>query len=189
MKHPELKELTEERPFATDASGCLYDPRAREALKRWGRPGRAEGFEAISALRLAGKKIHMATERAADRYGLSEGRFHILLRLKHHPEHRMALGELADVLEVAPRTITGLIDNLERDGLVARVADPEDRRSTQAQLTDAGRQRIEAMWRHGFEQQVAITEGFTPEDLLQLRHLCLRVVQNLNRIEGGSHGR
>jgi len=154
-------------------------------LARMGRGDRAASFEALYAVRQAAKRLHLGMERWAERHGLSEGRLHLLVRLMYQPEHRMALGELADFLEVAPRTITGLIDHLEHDGLVRRVDDPADRRSIQAELTEAGRERIEAIWRGSLDKQAAILEGFTEAELAQLRHLCLRLVQHLNRFEGG----
>jgi DNA-binding MarR family transcriptional regulator len=39
--------------------------------------------------------------------------------------------------------ITQLVDRLEADGLVARVADSADRRCVRAAITDAGRERFE----------------------------------------------
>jgi DNA-binding MarR family transcriptional regulator len=46
--------------------------------------------------------------------------------------------ELAVVERVAQPSMTILIGNLERDGLVQRVPDPDDRRVTLAVITDAG---------------------------------------------------
>src|SRR5260370_35413100 len=77
----------------------------------------------------------------ADKHGLSEGRLRVLWALKAAPERQLPLGELADQLEVTPRNVTGLIDHLERDGLVERIDDPADRRLTYARLTMAGGQR------------------------------------------------
>src|SRR2546421_10201572 len=129
----------------TDPQGFLFDPRIREVLKRQGR--RVEpGTEALAAVRILGKKLHAGMERWAERFGLSEGRFQILVRLKHQPSGRFAMGELAEMLDVSPRTVTGLVDNLERDGLVKRVDDPSDRRSVYAELTEQGRERIETLW-------------------------------------------
>jgi DNA-binding MarR family transcriptional regulator len=119
-------------------------------------------------------------ERWADKHGLSEGRLQILMRLRHERDG-VALGELAQMLSVSPRNITGLIDNLERDGLVARVPDPADRRSVLATLTEKGRDRIDSIWRDAAHRQVSLTEGFSEEELAQLRHLCLRLVQNMSR--------
>jgi len=123
--------------YPMDADGCRYDPRIRELLKRTGRRVDA-GTEALAAVRMLGKKMHLMMERWADQHGLSEGRFQILVRLQHAEGNRMTMGELAEMLEVSPRTVTGLVDNLERHGLVRRVDDPDDRRSVYAELTDPG---------------------------------------------------
>jgi DNA-binding MarR family transcriptional regulator len=47
--------------------------------------------------------------------------------------------ELASVCCCSPSTITGVVDTLEKKGLVTRQANPQDRRSLLVRLTDAGR--------------------------------------------------
>jgi DNA-binding MarR family transcriptional regulator len=174
---PELK---------TDPNGCLYDPRMREVLRRQGRDVEP-GTEALAAVRILGKKLHITMERWAEQFGLSEGRFQILVRLKHQPDGRFTMGELAEMLDVSPRTVTGLVDNLERDGLVKRVDDPSDRRSVYAELTEQGRERIEALWRETAGVQAALTEGLNESELIQLRHLCLSLIQAMSAEEGKTH--
>lgn len=56
---------------------------------------------------------------------------------------RVKVGELAALLGVKPPAASAMIDSLEREGLVERVPDPEDRRSTYVQLTAAGTQALE----------------------------------------------
>jgi DNA-binding MarR family transcriptional regulator len=163
-----------------DSHGCLYNPAVREVLGRQVEAKAAAAVEAFAALRWAAKLAHQSMERWADKHDLSEGRLQILFRLRHQRDG-VALGELAAMLNVSPRNVTGLIDNLERDGLVARVPDPGDRRSVQATLTEKGRKRIDSIWRDAVRRQVGVVEGFSEEELAQLRHLCLRLVQNLNR--------
>ncbi len=46
---------------------------------------------------------------------------------------------LARVQRVEPSSMCRMIDRLERDGLVRRSRDPDDRRATRVHLTDAGR--------------------------------------------------
>jgi DNA-binding MarR family transcriptional regulator len=170
----------------TDANGFLFDPRIREVLKRQGR--RVEpGTEALAAVRILGKKLHASMERWADRHGLSEGRFQILVRLHHQPAGRFTMGELAEMLDITPRTVTGLVDNLERDGLVKRVDDPADRRSVYAEITDQGRERVNALWRETAGVQTALTHGLKESELIQLRHLCLRLIVALGAEEGKTH--
>jgi len=171
--------------FRLDASGYLFDPRMRQLLVRTGRQV-DPGTEALAAVRVLGKKMHALMERWADRYGLSEGRFQILVRLHHVDGGRIPMGELAEMLDVSPRTVTGLVDNLERDGLVKRVDDPGDRRSVHAELTDQGRERVKALWRGATAGQAELTRGFTEAELIQLRHLCLRLIQAMGVAEGGN---
>jgi DNA-binding MarR family transcriptional regulator len=77
--------------------------------------------------------------------------------------------------------MTGLVDHLERDGLVERVPDPDDRRSVRARLTPAGKERIEGIWKEGIENQFEMVRGMSKEDLAQLRHLCLMLVESARK--------
>lgn len=51
----------------------------------------------------------------------------------------LRMRDLSEMLGVAARTTTAIVDGLERDGLVERVRHPEDRRAFLLSLTDAGR--------------------------------------------------
>jgi DNA-binding MarR family transcriptional regulator len=170
-------------PFAQDGSGRLYDPAVRADVKRMG--GQNRSLEAISALRLASKRLHDEMERWTESYGLTESRLQILTYLYFNPAHQMPLGELAAAQKLVPRTVTGLIDNLERDGLVRRVPDPSDRRSVRAQLTRAGLARMNVMAKDASERQAKGAGGLTSDQLAQLRHLCLRLVQHLDTVGRG----
>ncbi len=163
-----------------DDSGRIYDAAMRRAIKEMD-GGPMEVLEALGALRLAAKQLHDSMEQFADGYGLSESRLRVLTRLYHSPDHRLPLGVIAEGLSVTPRTITDIIDVLERDGLIKRVPDAGDRRSVLAALTEAGVERIRAIRRHATEKQAAVATGFTGEQLVQLRHLCLLLVRNLGR--------
>jgi DNA-binding MarR family transcriptional regulator len=81
--------------------------------------------------------------------------------------------------------MTDIVDVLERDSLVRRLPDPVDRRSVFAVLTDAGVSRIAAVRKDALKTQAAVARGFTPDQLVQLRHLCLLLVRNLSD-KGGS---
>jgi DNA-binding MarR family transcriptional regulator len=172
--------------LTVDAAGYLYDAAMRRAVVEMGGEGSVEAFEALGALRLAAKRIHDAMERFAEGYGLSESRLRVLTRLCHRASHQLPLGALAEGADVTPRTMTDIIDVLERDGLVKRVPDPTDRRSVQAVITEAGLERINAMRRDAATKQAAVAQGFTADQLVQLRHLCLLLVRNLSGDAEGS---
>jgi DNA-binding MarR family transcriptional regulator len=168
--------------LATDRAGRLYDSRFRQSIRSARRPlseREVRTVEAMTAMRITARLTRQLMDRWAEKHGLSEGRLHVLFRLATAPDRQLPLGELADVLEVTPRNITGLIDHLERDGLVERIDDPADRRLTYARLTVAGGKRIDGMRAQGLEWQLKIAAGLSVEELEQLRHACFRLIENM----------
>jgi DNA-binding MarR family transcriptional regulator len=162
---------------ATDEAGYLYDPQVR-AMFPSAFP-QVHEMEALAALRIASKGLHLSMERFAEKHGLSEGRMGLMIRLRRHGETN--LSDLAEGLAVSPRNVTGLVDGLERDGYVERIPDPADRRSVRARLTPNGSQKIEALWDQAMAQQTPVLDGFTQEDMALLRHLLLRVIENMRK--------
>ncbi len=179
MKNSEVKlpEIGHLGDLERDEQGRLYLKRFRELFD----PLHVDisAVEALASLRLAGRSLHLLQERWGAMHGLSEGRMGVLFRLYRCGD--MPLGELAEDLGMTPRNVTGLVDHLERDGLVTRVPDSEDRRSVRARLTEAGRARIDGIWKEGLEHQFEMVKGMTKDDLAQLRHLCLQLVENARK--------
>lgn len=77
----------------------------------------------------------MAESLARD--GLTESRAHLVWELHHRGPCTQR--ELAEAVNVTPRTITALVDGLESTGFVAREAHPTDRRATLVTLTPRGK--------------------------------------------------
>jgi DNA-binding MarR family transcriptional regulator len=183
MEQSEIKwECRFNGALATDRAGRLFDARFRQTLHSTRRPlseKEVRAVEAMTALRITARLMRQLMDRWADTHGLSEGRLHVLFQLLAAPDRQLPLGELADQLDVTPRNITGLIDHLERDGLVERVDDPDDRRSTYARLTPAGAKRLDSMRGEGLYWQMKIASGLSTEELEQLRHACLKVIENM----------
>ena len=177
MKAPDIRDPRFTHGFARDEHGRLYSPDMRELMSSLKVDTTA--VEALAALRIAGKFLHLLQDRWADKHGLTEGRLAVMFRL--YRGGATPLGDLATSLDMSARNITSLVDHLERDGFVERLPDPQDRRSIRANLTEAGRERIQKLWKQGFEHQIELVEGFTKEDLAQLRHLCLQLVENARR--------
>ncbi len=71
-------------------------------------------------------------------------RFDLMAQLERHPEG-LKMTELSRRLMVTGGNVTGLTDQLEKEGLVVRDADPDDRRSTTVRLTREGRALFDRM--------------------------------------------
>ena len=180
--NPSAKSMPTEREgaLAHDELGRLYSPNVRamfdEAL-----PVSLSQMECLAALRMASKGLHRLMEHFSERHGLSEGRLGLMFWLRRQGE--VSLSDVAGGLTVSPRNVTGLVDNLERDGLVERVPDQADRRSVHARLTPKGSELIDSIWGEAMAQQTPLLDGLSPEDLGVLRHLLLRVVENIRKEE------
>lgn len=74
---------------------------------------------------------------------LTYSQFAVLEALYHVGS--MAQGQVSGKILKSTSNLTTVIDNLERDGLVRRQRDAEDRRVIRIHLTEAGRQKIEAV--------------------------------------------
>jgi DNA-binding MarR family transcriptional regulator len=165
-------------PFIeTDASGCFYDRRVRESMKRDVPADEVDATEALAALRTASHAFHNVMDRWLERHDLSESRVGVLWRLWH--QDSITLGDLAVQLDVSPRNITGLIDHLEKDHLVERIPDPDDRRATLVRLAPAGKQKLADIKNELGSHRTGLVADFTNDELKQLRHLCLKLVRNL----------
>ncbi len=170
--HPKLEPFIE-----SDQTGCLYDRRVREQLMRDVPESEVAATEALAALRVASHGFHTMMDRWLERHDLSEGRMGVLWRLR--VTGSTTLGDLAEALDVSPRNITGLVDHLERDGLVERFPDPEDRRAVRVRLAPAAKQKLSDIKREIGSPSHGVVAGFTKDELKQLRHLLLKLVQNM----------
>ena len=165
-------------PFIdTDETGCFYDRRVREHLKVDVPDSEVGPTEALAALRVASHGLRTMMDRWLERHDLSEGRLAVLWRLRF--KGSMTLGDLAESLDVSPRNITGLVDHLEKDALVERFPDPEDRRAIRVRLAPAGKQKLSDVKTEMGSAQHGVVAGFTDEELKQLRHLCLKLARNM----------
>jgi len=96
-------------------------------------------------LRLLACSTQVETEvrqRLRAQFGISLARFDYLAQLHRHTDG-LRMSTLSRYLMVTGGNVTALTDELEREGLVQRDSDPEDRRSWRLRLTTAGRRAFE----------------------------------------------
>ena len=77
-------------------------------------------------------------------FGLTDTQFNILMLLKYQSENgRINQTQLGNMLLIHRSNITGIIDRMEKAGLVRRIADSEDRRVNYIEMTDKGKETLE----------------------------------------------
>ncbi len=94
-------------------------------------------------------RVHAALVPVLDRelqaaHGLPLTWYDVLLELNAAPGRRLSMGELGAVAVVSRSRVSRVVDQLVAAGLVGRQSNPDDRRSSYATITDAGRRRLRA---------------------------------------------
>lgn len=112
--------------------------------------------------------------------GVSQGRFGVLMLLNGCMEKPSTPAELADAAGVTRATMTGLVDTLEKDGLVAREPDLDDRRVVRVRLTQAGQNFLDGMLPEYFRAVSAIIQPLSETERKQLVRLLMKVQQGLS---------
>ncbi len=87
----------------------------------------------------------------------------------------LQMSELASVLDIVPRSVTSVIDELGPMGLVDRRPDPADRRAVQVDLSERGRQ-LSPMLRNLHGRAVAaVLTPLSADEIVLLGDLLRRV--------------
>jgi DNA-binding MarR family transcriptional regulator len=94
------------------------------------------GVQLMEQFRAIAHATHNRTNARMTAAGLSLARFRVLDAL--HSAGRMRMNELSAALGVVPRTVTTIIDAVEKEGMARRLPDPADRRATLLELTPEG---------------------------------------------------
>lgn len=98
----------------------------------------------LRALTLTNMVEGRVRKRLRTDFDVTLPRFDVMAALYDAPEDS-SMGELSRRLMVSNGNITGIVERLEREGLVSRRTRPDDRRSQVVRLTDAGRGAFEEM--------------------------------------------
>ncbi|GKQ34096.1 MarR family winged helix-turn-helix transcriptional regulator [Streptomyces sp. A012304] len=105
--------------------------------------------------------------------GISLARTKVLQVLAAHGTLHQA--ELADALGQAPRSVTQIVEGLERGGLIARTGDPDDRRRKTVFLTEKGRTALTAAERAGTQLLRRLFGSLDRRQLAALEALLARI--------------
>lgn len=105
----------------------------------------AGGFSAWHALLQAQVSLNAVLDRELQaRTGLALTAYEVLVTLRHAPDGRLRMQDLAAAVLLSKSGTTRIVGLLEADGLVRREIPADNRRTTFAVLTPAGRNRITA---------------------------------------------
>ena len=98
-------------------------------------------------------------------YGLTPGKFNILMVIKHHGKNNgIPQVQLSKHLILTPSNMTKLIAKLEKEGLVERSALKGDRRVNITKITKKGSDLLDRVWETYNEKLLVLTAQLTKND-------------------------
>jgi DNA-binding MarR family transcriptional regulator len=142
------------------------------------------GNELVDAILHAAHRVRTAADADLREGGLSLPSFKLLRALSQQDR---SMREVSDILHLAPRTVTDIIDGLQARDLVARRAHPSDRRITLLHLTEAGADRLARATAAADRARDAAIDGLDEDERATLRRLLTRVgVARASAVTGAS---
>ncbi|MBP2234871.1 DNA-binding MarR family transcriptional regulator [Sinorhizobium kostiense] len=125
-------------------------------------------------------RVHRLVNESMTEEGVSLARSKFLFFLSKLGPCRST--DIACALNFAPRTVTEAIDGLERDRLVMRKPDPEDRRAKIVSITDTGRAVLEAAEHPRKQLLEEIFSALDDNQLDQLYDIVGKLVEKTDEI-------
>ena len=114
--------------------------------------------------------------RLRERYATTLPRFDLMSQLWRYPEG-LRMKDLSRHLMVTGGNVTGIVDPLEKEGLVERAAEPADRRAFRVRLTRAGRKAFAEMAAVHEEWIVELLGGLSKKEHAELYKLLAKLKQ------------
>ncbi|ASW56706.1 MarR family winged helix-turn-helix transcriptional regulator [Plantactinospora sp. KBS50] len=133
-----------------------------------------------------GRLVHVAgrlvgqrwSAHLAERHGLTPAGMQVLFALARHGEagHR----EIAERCFVRPATLTGIVDTLERGGLVTRRRDPADRRTVRLALTESGDRQVRELFEMVHRRDPLTSVDADPANAAVIRRFLLELIATMS---------
>lgn len=136
-----------------------------------------ETAELAHDLRIACMRVARRVRFDADNT-IAPHRFSVLVRLLDEPR---TLGELADIEQVSPPSMSKAVGQLVDQGYVERSADPDDGRLVRLSLTTAGRSTVERERAHRDAWMTSRLEGLAEADRDLLRRATVLLEELVRR--------
>ena len=110
-------------------------------------------------------------------YGISRTQWTLLTYLSRY--EGVSQTRLAEYMDLAPMTLTRQIDKLEREGLLDRRQDPQDRRTNLIFLTEKSQPLMNRMHEIAVEAKEAALKNFNEGEREILRDYLVRMRENM----------
>ncbi len=123
------------------------------------------------------RSMRRALEARLVEHDLTATQYVVLVRMWE--EEGTSISELGERLFLDNPTLTGIVDRMERDGLLQRRRDDEDRRVVKVYLTAKGKSLKKEIEHFAEETDKLAWDGFTESQKRELYNLHEKILGNL----------
>lgn len=128
---------------------------------------------------LAARGFARLSEARLKPFGFGVGHLPVLVALQNGQAGSQR--DLARFARIEQSSMAQMLARMERDGLIRRMPDPADGRSSKISLTEAARTRMPEACAVLFQGNRDALHGFTDKEAIQLVSLLTRLIANLDR--------
>jgi DNA-binding MarR family transcriptional regulator len=141
-----------------------------------------DSLEILISIRKIVRALTIESKTIEKEYGLSIPQFLCLDHLQKSPQYQTSQKQLKELLNLNSSTVTGIINRLEKKGLVARLPKAGDRRVTHITLTASGIKLIEEIPNVLHNRLTSKLDMLTNEQRMEVKK-ALEIITNAMQIK------
>jgi DNA-binding MarR family transcriptional regulator len=132
----------------------------------------------VERIQILAKEFDKSLQETLDEFSLDHRYYHLLGRLRSYgPPYRRSPGQLAADMRLSSGAMTNRLDRMEAAGLIRRLPDPDDRRGTLIEPTEAGHETWDRTTGTQARREAMIASVLEPEEKEQLHQLLRRLMR------------
>ncbi len=145
-----------------------------------------EEFRFGRALGQANVRFRRLGDLNLSRHGINISQLRILGYLARNEEKgEIYQKDLEEAFGVRRSSVTSILQNMEKSGYLVRESSQRDARVKRVVLTQKGRELDQTLLRYIHSLEEEMLSGFSPEEKASLQGYLVRIISNLENIEGG----
>lgn len=125
-----------------------------------------------------GSDLSAVLDNFLGQYNLLQGRWWVLILLMREQDLTSTPSSLAQKAGVSRATMTGLIDGLDKEGLVVRVPNVADRRKFHIKLTPAGQAKLDEVMPEYYRRVDRLMAILSPDEATLLSSILIKLQKN-----------
>lgn len=128
---------------------------------------------------IAVHNINLYNDKVFKKYGINKSQSAILKMIDLDPEITQV--KISKRLHVSKPSVTSMIQKMELDGLIERAVDKDDQRKIKLEVTKKGKEIIKSTNELFYEIESKIFDGFSKEEISNLKYSFQRIIKNINK--------